>query len=38
MRELDEDILKCRPALSQFAHGPMAIGGEPKDFFAHVNA
>ena len=38
MRELDEDILKCRSTLSQFAHGPMAIGGKPKDFFAHVNA
>ena len=38
MRELDKHILERRSTLSQFAHGPMAIGGKPKDFFPHVNA
>ena len=38
MREFDEDILERRSTLGQFAHGPMAIGGKPKNFFAHVNA
>ena len=38
MREFDEDIFERRSTLSQLAHGPMAIGGKPKNFFAHVNA
>src|SRR5439155_17842451 len=37
MREFDEDILQRRSTLSQFAHGPMASRGKPKNFFPHVN-
>ena len=38
MREFDKDILERRSTLSQLAHGPMTIGGKPKNFFPHVNA
>src|SRR6266436_1327831 len=38
MRELNEYILERRSTLSQFAHHPVAISGQPKDFFADVDA
>jgi hypothetical protein len=36
MGQLDENILERSPALSEFAHGPMAFNGEPENLFAHV--
>jgi hypothetical protein len=36
--DLDEHILKRRPALSQLAHTPLPSGGKPKNLLAHVSA
>src|SRR5256885_4997134 len=34
LRDFHEHILECRPTLSQFAYGPVTLGGEAKNFFA----
>jgi hypothetical protein len=37
MSKFDEHVLERRSPLSQFAHGPVAIGGEAKNLFAHID-
>ena len=36
MRQFDEYILECSAALSELAHSPVAINGQPENLFAHV--
>src|SRR4051812_18863052 len=36
--QFDEHILERSPPLSEFAHAPLALNGEPENLFAHVCA